>query len=105
MARWPHTGHCAVTLNAGWRRPAGPGWTTTASRRCTGTPSGPPLRRKRYDRRPAIAGTWQAVPAALGAERLHAEPPRRARSRAGRAERRREDDPAAPGHRAAQTDD
>ena len=48
----------------------------------------------------AVAGARrarQAVPAAVGADRLHAEHPGRARGGPGRPERSREDDPAEPG--------
>ena len=33
--RSPRTGRCAKTCAAGWPRPAGPGWTRRASRRCS----------------------------------------------------------------------
>ena len=36
---------CAGTSSAGWPRPGGPDSTTRASRRCSGTPFGPPSSR------------------------------------------------------------
>ena len=55
----------------------------------------------------AVAGiprTRQAVPATLGADRLHAGHPGRACRRAGRPQRRRKDDPAEPCRRPARAD-
>ena len=82
-------------------------WTSRASRRCFSGPSGPQRGRKQYDQRNRGGRgprPRQAVRAPLGAVRLHAHHPGRARRRARRPERGRQDHADQPGHRHAGAD-
>ena len=110
---------CAAPCSAGWAPRTGPGWTRTGSWRCSPARCGISMsaaaghapaaarraakRRASHERRRGQR-PGQALRRHLGAARVHAGGPGRARGRAGRPERRGQDHAAEPGGRPGGTD-